>query len=152
MHERRRKSDKVRRRQPLSEAATHKRLLVFLLGLLAASAVSVQAQRNLDVCRVTTSIWSIEEKRGTGIYEVGKFPVDDFEDGARKTFRYESEDKAFLIEAEVQYGDFQAVEKGKPTMINLSLLVNDANLPGKESGLPPSKRAQLTVTNGERYS
>jgi hypothetical protein len=108
--------------------------VVFLLGLLASSTVTVQAQRNLDVCRVTTSSWSIEEKRGTGIYEVGKFPVDDFEDGARKTFRYESDGNAFSIEAEVEYGDFPAVEKGNPTMINLSLLVDDASLPGKESG------------------
>jgi hypothetical protein len=44
-----------------------------------------------------------------------------------------------LIEAEVEYGDFPAVEKGKPTMINLSLLVNDASLPGKESGFAAVK-------------
>ena len=103
-------------------------VLVIVVLMLASSALG---QKNLDVCRVTTSIWSIEEKIGTGIYEIGKFPVDDFDAGAKKIFRYESGDNAFSIEAEVEYGDFPAVEKGKPTMINLSLLVNDDKLPEK---------------------
>jgi hypothetical protein len=88
---------------------------------------SVYTQKNSDVCRVTTSIWSIEEKLGTGIYEVGKFPVDDFDDGAKKVLRYEDEGDSFSITAEVEYGDFHAVEKGKPNSINLSLLVVDSN-------------------------
>lgn len=91
------------------------------------SNVPTYAQRNRDVCRVTSSIWSIEGKLGTGIYEVGKFPVDDFEDGSKRVFRYESEGSSFSITAEVEYGDFPAIQKRKPNWINLSLLVEDVN-------------------------
>ena len=108
-------------------------ILFVLSGMLLVSGVSVRAQKNLDVCRVTTSIWSIEGKIGTGIYEVGKFPVDDFEYGAAKDFSYESDGNAFSIRSEVEYGDFPAVEKGKPILINLSLDVFEANAPSKRS-------------------
>ncbi len=67
------------------------RMAVFSVILSATIAfmsnIPTFAQRNLDVCRVTATTWSIEEKRGTGIFEIGKFPINDFE-GSAKNFLY----------------------------------------------------------------
>ena len=62
-------------------------LLIAFLGALAIMPCSVSAQRNLDVCRVTTDTRSLKEGYGTGTYEVGKFPVNSIEDGAMKSYQ-----------------------------------------------------------------
>jgi hypothetical protein len=101
-----------------------------LIAFLIAAALippSVIAQRNLDVCRVTTDTRSLKEGIGTGIYEVGKFPIDSIEDGTEKSFRYETDGRTYTIEVEVEYGDFNDVEKGKPRWIILSLFVELLN-------------------------
>ena len=97
--------------------------LITLIGALFCVSSSVQAQKNLDVCRVTTDTRSIKEGYGTGIYEISKFPVDDIDDATTKSFRYETDGKVYTVDVEVEYGDFGDVEKGKPTKIILSLLV-----------------------------
>lgn len=106
---------------------------LILVGLLFIFRTYVRAQKNLDVCRVTTSVWSIEGKIGTGIWEVGKFPVDDFDDGVTKEFHYERDGNSFSIRSEIEYGDFAAVERGKPTQIILSLDISDSNVVKKGS-------------------
>ncbi len=89
--------------------------------------IPTPAQNNLDVCRVTTSTWGTKEPRtGTGIHEIGKFPVNDF-DGTAKSFSYSSGRKDFTIKAAIKYGDFRAVERRKPTEIMLSLLVSETS-------------------------
>jgi hypothetical protein len=94
---------------------------------LAVFALGVFGQKNLDVCRVTTHKRSISEGYGTGIYEIGKFPVDDFDDGEEKTYVYETDGRKYDVKAEVEYGDFRDVEKGKPTRIILSIAAKVAD-------------------------
>jgi len=89
--------------------------------MISCFVPEVFPQKNLDVCRVTTDTWSVSGGYGTGIYEIGKFSVDDIEDGAKKSFSYETNGRVFSVDAEVEYGDFKEVEKGKPTRIILSL-------------------------------
>jgi hypothetical protein len=97
----------------------------------------VTAQRNLDVCRVTTDTRSLKEGYGTGIDEVGKFPVDSIEDGTEKSFRYETDGRTYTIDVEVEYGDSKDVEKGKPKRITLSLFVKLLNDKTATSMLSP---------------
>jgi hypothetical protein len=108
---------------------SYKNYFLFIAFLLAVVCIPrpVTAQRNLDVCRVTTDTRSLKEGYGTGTYEVGKFPVDSIEDGTEKSFRYETDGRTYSIDVEVEYGDFNDVEKGKPTRIILSLFVHLLN-------------------------
>lgn len=122
-------------------------LLIPLTTVFAASTL-VSAQNNADVCRVTASTWGIKEKAGTGIYEIGKFPVDDIEDGATKSFRYETDDEVFVIEAEIEYGDSKDVERGKPTTINVSLLVKNTKNPESNPGL---RAVEAGTTYGHKW-
>ena len=71
-------------------------------------------------CRVTTSTWSIKEKHGTGIYELGKFPLTDIEESASKSFKFDQYDANLSVNVSVEYGDFPAVERQKPTEIKLT--------------------------------
>ena len=79
----------------------------------AVFASSALGQKNLDVCRVTTHTRSISQGYGTGVYEIGKFPVDDFDEGAEKNFSYETDGRKYTVKAEVEYGNFKEVEKPK---------------------------------------
>jgi len=110
----------VRSSSALSEVWA-RRSIGALFGIFLAAS-SALPQNNLDVCRVTTDTWSVSGGYGTGIYEIGKFPVEDIEDGAKKSFRYETGSQLFIIDVEIEYGDTRDVEKGKPTRIMLSLL------------------------------
>lgn len=101
-------------------------VIALFAGLLCTSYV-VSAQKNLDVCRLTTDTRSIKEGYGTGIYEIGKFPVDSIEEPTKKSFRYETDGHIFTVDVEVEYGDFNDVEKGKPTKIIFSMLVKLLN-------------------------
>jgi hypothetical protein len=103
----------------------YKKCFFFIALLIAVACIpfSVIAQRNLDVCRVTTDTRSLKEGYGTGIYEVSKFPVDSIEDGFEKTYGYETDGRKYTIHVEVEYGDSKDVEKGKPKKIVLSLTV-----------------------------
>jgi len=94
----------------------------FLVAVTCLPSV-VKAQKNLDVCRVTTDTRSLKEGGGTGTYEVGKFPVDDIKGTTEKSYRYETDGRVYMVDVEVEFGDFRDVEKGKPTRIILSLLV-----------------------------
>lgn len=100
---------------------------IFVVVAIVFAAATVNGQKNQDVCRVTSSIWSISDGRGTGIYEIGKFPVDDIDDGATKNFTYKDAERVFSFRAEVEYGgDWKSFEKGKPSEIRISLLVVDS--------------------------
>ncbi len=123
-------------------------LIVGLFGALSYGEPEVKAQKNLDVCRVTTDTRSIKEGYGTGIYEVGKFPVDDIEDTTKKSFLYETIGNAFSVDVEVEYGDFKAVEKGKPTEIVLSLLVR---LTGNQNTTPEVTAVQAGTTYRHKW-
>lgn len=104
---------------------------------LAVFASPVFGQKNLDVCRVTTHTRSISQGYGTGIYEIGKFPVDDFEKGAEKKFSYETDGRKYTVKAEVEYGNFKDVEKGKPIRILLSLVAQLADEKDKSEKVLP---------------
>jgi hypothetical protein len=108
-------------------------LIAFVSIFVSAGSVLVSAQNNLDVCRVTTD--TRFKGGGTGIYEIGKFPVDSFEDGAAKSFRYKTDGRDFIIEVEVEYGYFDDVEKGTPKVIFLRLLARLSN-----DSSPPQSR------------
>ena len=110
---------------------------VGLAIMLAVFASSVFGQKNLDVCRVTTHTRSISQGNGTGIYEIGKFPVDDFDEGAEKTFIYDIDGRKYHVEAEVAYGDSRDVEKGKPIRIILSLVARLAVEKDKAAAVLP---------------
>ena len=101
-------------------------LFITLVALTCLPSV-VGAQKNLDVCRLTTDTRSLKHGYGTGIYEVGKFPVDDIDGTTKKSYRYEMDGRVYMVDVEVEYGDFNDVEKGKPTKIILSLLVKLLN-------------------------
>ncbi len=110
--------------------------------MLSIFVPTIFGQKNLDVCRVTTHRRSISQGYGTGIYEIGKFPVDDFDDGAKKAFNYETDSRKYIVEAEVEYGDIEDVEKGKPMRILLSLVARLANeKDGTETVLPVEAEA-----------
>jgi hypothetical protein len=111
--------------------------VIAVCGALSCASSLVSAQKNLDVCRVTTDTRSLKEGYGTGIYEIGKFPVDDIENTTRKSFRYETDGRVFTVDAEVEYGDSKDVEKGKPTKIIFSLLVKLSNDKSSGSMLTP---------------
>lgn len=100
-------------------------LTTFLVALTCLPFMA-SAQKNLDVCRLTTDMRSVKEGYGTGIYEVGKFSVDDF-DGTKHNYRYETDGRVYIVDVDVEYGDSKAVEKGKPSQIILSLLVKLLN-------------------------
>jgi hypothetical protein len=112
-------------------------VFITFIGALFCVSSTVNAQKNLDVCRVTTDTRSIKEGYGTGIYEIGKFPVDDIEGTTTKSFQYQTDGKVYTVDVEVEYGDFRDVEKGKPTKIILSLLVNLLNDKGSASMVTP---------------
>lgn len=112
------------------------RTTVIIIVMLALASAAY-AQKNQDVCRVTTDTWSVSGGYGTGIYDIGKFPVDDFEDGAKKVFRYETDGRVYSVEAEVEYGDFRDVEKGKPIRIIISLLARLADGNEKTKSILP---------------
>jgi hypothetical protein len=115
---------------------SHKNAFVItaLLGILLSCSGEARGQKNFDVCRVTTSTWSLSGGIGTGIVEIGKFSVDDIEDGIERSFRYETDGRTFSVDVEVEYGDSRDVDKGKPTRIILSLL---ATLSGEKNASPP---------------
>lgn len=100
-------------------------IAIALLGALCCSASKASAQKNFDVCRVTTD--TRFSGGGTGIYEIGKFPIDNIDDTTEKHFLYEKDGRAYSVDVEVEYGDSKDVEKGKPTRIILSLLVKLSN-------------------------
>ncbi len=104
---------------------------------LLCSVNSISAQTNRDVCRVTTHTWSVPGGYGTGIYEIGKFSVDDFEDGAKREFRYETDRQSYIIDVAVEYGDYKDVEKGKPIRILLSLRARIADEKQTDTAIQP---------------
>jgi hypothetical protein len=122
---------------------SYSKYFLFITVLIAVVCIprSVTAQRNLDVCRVTTDTRSLKEGYGTGIYEIGKFPVDSIEDGSEKSFQYETDGRTYTVDVEVEYGDFKDVEKGKPTRIILSLFVKLLNDKTAASMLSPVEAA-----------
>ncbi len=94
---------------------------IYSVGAIVFSFAGVAtAQKNLDVCRVTTDTRT--NGGGTGIYEIGKFPIDDISGITNKSFQYSWDKQLFTIEVSVEYGDMRDVEKGKPTRMMLSLL------------------------------
>jgi len=121
---------------------------IFIIGLLGAVCClvsAVKAQKNLDVCRVTTDTRA--QGYGTGIYEIGKFPIDNIEGTTEKSYDYETDGRTFKINVEVEYGDFSAVEKGKPTEIILSLLVGLADKNSASEDTP----VQAGTTYGHKW-
>lgn len=105
-------------------------ILAVIIGMFIHAGDAL-AQQNQDVCRVTTHTRSISDGRGTGIYEIGKFAVDDIESATVKSFQYQWDKQLFIIDVEVDYGDMRDVEKGKPTWLMLSLLarrIEDQNI------------------------
>jgi hypothetical protein len=149
-------------RQPRREGTEEKRnpntvklasrkpfVVIALFGALSCASSAISAQKNLDVCRVTTDTRSIKEGYGTGIYEIGKFPVDDIEDTTRKSFRHETDGRMFTVDVEVAYGDFIDGEKRKPTKIILSLLVKLSNDKSSASMVTPVEADPNIAINGE---
>lgn len=96
------------------------RVIIIAIAVFASLSVTY-AQRNLDVCRVTTDTRG-RDGRGTGIYEIANFPVDDIENTTSKLFQYEWDKQLFVIQVDVEYGDMRDVEKGKPIRMMRSLL------------------------------
>lgn len=102
------------------------RIFLTLIALLIGFCPkSIYARQNTDMCRVTASTWSLVDKVGTGIYELGKFPVTEKGDTTTKTFKFDNYDAGLIVSVGVEYGDFPAVEKGKPIEIRLELTVSD---------------------------
>jgi len=95
--------------------------------LLTGFASSIFGQKNLDVCRVTTHTRSISQGDGTGVFEIGKFPIDDLEEGADLTFSYERDELKYSVRAEVDYVYLKHAVEGKPIVINLLLHAKFAN-------------------------
>jgi hypothetical protein len=100
------------------------KIVIVIFLLLAVFSVSIQAD-NKNVCRVTASNMSKSLEMGTGIYEIGRFSVGKFDDVTEKVFGldngYNSE---FSVNVEVEYGDFKAAEKQRPTEIILSMKIS----------------------------
>ena len=132
-----------------------------LIGTLCATASSGQMLGNLDVCRVTTDTWSLHDGRGTGLYLIDKFPVDDISGVTKKVFHYDDNGgHTFQIDVEVEYGFMKDVEKGKPTNIQLSLLARNTSQKDDRSIIPAEANAdyrrkwgrvsiETTVVNGD---
>jgi hypothetical protein len=132
---------------------------IFILVLL--SSIKIEAQTPTDICRVTTSWMSISEKIGGGIYVLGEFrptisqditrePYGEFspttfQDETLKTFK---DDKSgMFVSIKIEYGDFQAAEKGKPTDIKLSISVSDK----EQDALRFSEGISSETTYGKRW-
>jgi hypothetical protein len=109
----------------LPKVGAKMKILLTFTALLLLVSESIYAQRSADMCRVTVSTWSVTDKRGTGIYELGKFSVKVNDDRVVKTFKFDNYDAGLIVTVGVEYGDFPAVEKGKPTEINLVIAVSD---------------------------
>ncbi|HLM59678.1 MAG TPA: hypothetical protein VK308_02630 [Pyrinomonadaceae bacterium] len=99
------------------------RLLLFYISLFFISPFVAVAQTPPDACRVTTSTWSLPEKIGTGIYELGWFQPVAFDNETTKHFKHEQ--SGLIVSVGVEYGDFRAAEKGKPIAIRGAIAVSD---------------------------
>jgi hypothetical protein len=101
--------------------------IYFMLAplLVLLSPYPIYAKHNADVCRVTASTWSVIDKIGTGISELGTFPVKVSDDRTTKSFTYQAYEAGLVVTVGIEYGDTQAVGKGKPTNILLVMVVSD---------------------------
>lgn len=94
---------------------------VFLILIVSCAANVAHAQKPPDACRVSGSIWSRSEKRGTGLYIYGESRPVAFDQSTDRSFK--NEESNLTIDARVEYGDFNAAEKLKPIYIQLTLEV-----------------------------
>jgi len=131
-----------------------------MLVMIATLVGNGQALGNLDVCQLTTDSRSLRAGYGTGLYRIGKFPIDDFNEVTSKTFHYETDGRSFDIMVEIEYGYIKDVEKGKPTSLRLSLLARNSSEKGNVSLLPVEANAdyhhkwgrlsvETTIVNGD---
>jgi hypothetical protein len=131
---------------------------LFVFSVILFCSISIQAQTPADICRATTSYMSITEKIGSGIYVLGEVPSTDkdpfiigefhpttFQNETLKTFK---DDKSgMFVSISVEYGDFRAAEKGKPTEIKLSISVSDK----EQDALRFSEGISSRTTYGKRW-
>jgi hypothetical protein len=111
-------------------------MLLLVTATIHVWAAGMVAKKNLDVCRVTTDTRNLSSGYGTGIYELGKFAVYDIEEVTRKAFRDERDKQIFIVDVEIEYGDYKDLEKGKPARVMLSMLARHAENESNKSILP----------------
>ncbi|MEQ1644772.1 MAG: hypothetical protein ABL959_15090 [Pyrinomonadaceae bacterium] len=66
----------------------------------------------------------------------------------KKSYRYETDGRVFVVDVEVEYGDFKDVEKGKPTKIILSLL---ARLSDEKNMSAPVRAVEAGTTYRHKW-
>ena len=130
----------------------------FIFTVVLLCSISIVAQTPTDICRVTTSYMNISEKIGSGIIALGAVPSTDktpyisgefrpttFQDETLKTFKDNKTE--MFVGINIEYGDFRAAEKGKPTSIKLSISVSDK----EQDALRFSEGISSETTYGKRW-
>jgi len=121
--------------------------LIFLIALVTLFTSGVaNAQTPSDICRVTKSVWSISETRGTGLYLFDDFRPVAFDEPTDKSFK--DKESNLTINARVEYGDFNAAEKRKPIQIELTLDVFNKE---QKSFASPDDSVSANTTYGKRW-